>query len=217
MKTQKNFFNGCKWEQNLTGVIKEYLVKEEEEMFKLVSSKSSSAMTVLDIGCGEGRMTGKIQPLCSNITGIDLSTEKLETYNKNFNSSGIRGILCNAKSTPFKDNHFDYALCGFQTLGNMGEEKYDVLNEIKRVVKPSGKMIFSVYSENALEAQLGLYEKCGLGISKIGEDYIYTSEGLFSERFTKEKIISTFKKVGLTAKISVLTPIAYLVEVKNKK
>ena len=99
---------------------------------------------VLDVGCGIGGLSRFIKSKYdSNITGIDLTPEFIETATRLTKLTGmhINFKQASALSIPEKDNSFDLA-----TLLHVGmniPEKLKLFNEVSRVLDFRG--IFAVY------------------------------------------------------------------------
>ena len=195
------------WPQEL----KEYLKAEDNYLLKVLKPNS----IILDVGCGEGRHLKLLAKISKKLFGIDYSKSMLEIARKelsNFNK--IELFLEEANKTHFQNNYFDYSICMFNTLGNISKSKQkDVLVELKRITKKYGKIIISVYSENALETQKEFYKNIGLDIIKTDDDFVYTKQNINSERFTKEKLENLFIFANSKAKIIQLTPISYVCEI----
>lgn len=121
-----------------------------------------------------------------------------------------------ARDMHFKNNTFDYVICMSNTFGNFGKDKLKILKEMKRVAKPRGKIIISIYSEKALPTRIENYKKTEVKIKRIGKDgTVLTVEGLISEQFSKEKLKNISQKAGLNIKITELNSISYICEAKN--
>ena len=206
----KRFWESIDYEEHLSRGIKNYLRAEAKKLRKLVRNDS----VVLDVGCGSGRCIALLKKTARKIVGVDYSTKMIKkAFKKVGKCSNVELFLENAESMPFADNSFDYVLCMFNTLGVLDGSKEKALMEIKRVVKPKGKIFASVYSENALDEQVKEYtEYLGLTIKKIDADAVYTKKGFVSERFGRAKIKRLFGSAGLKAGIIKLTPIAYFIE-----
>ena len=139
---------------------------------------------------------------------VEIAKEKLLGFNN------VEIFFENVKEMHFQNNYFDYSICVFSTLGNTPRPLQKVvLGEIKRVTKNGGKIIISVYSENVLETQKQFYNNIGLDIAKIENEFVYTKQGLISERFTKKKLENLFSLVDLEVKIIQLSSISYICEI----
>ena len=116
-----------------------YNVKKD---FLSLLSEYSRDSEVLDYGCGDGYYTEKVfnfKP--RRITGIDISEiairdAKKNALNKNLN---INYIVENCEKTEFKNNSFDIVY-GTGILHHLQINK--CLDEINRILKSNGKLIF---------------------------------------------------------------------------
>ncbi|MDB4522101.1 class I SAM-dependent methyltransferase [Gammaproteobacteria bacterium] len=99
---------------------------------------------VLDIGCGIGRLTRRLDQLAGEAIGVDVSAgmvQKAGQFNPDITFQQISGV--DLKSFP--DNHFDFvfSFIVFQHLPHtslvMG-----YLEEIERVLKPNGITVFQM-------------------------------------------------------------------------
>ena len=175
-----------------TPKIDEYHELEEEEIYALVKEGS----TVLEAGCGKGRIINLLKDKCARIVGIDfvpeIAKETAERFKGYANVEVIQGDVTDMPYIP--DNRFDYVLCTFNTLGTIPEpHDRKAVEEFKRVVKPNGKIVLSVYSKEALEEQLALYEKANWQVIKYDDKAVYTAEGLVSRRYNEEELLEYFK------------------------
>lgn len=98
--------------------------------------------SVLDLACGTGELAKLI--LAKNpqqqITGIDLSKDMLEVAKKKLKAyPNISLYNTSAASLPIADKSFDIVVCA--NAFHFFEFPQQVLAEIKRVLKPGGKVI----------------------------------------------------------------------------
>ena len=98
---------------------------------------------VLDIGCGNGRnMDGYTN---ATVMGIDECKEFVEICLKR-GKDVCQGDMCNL---PYNDNSFDtlLSIASFHHLATEAR-RVKALQEMRRVIKPGGKVLLSVWSKN---------------------------------------------------------------------
>jgi ubiquinone/menaquinone biosynthesis C-methylase UbiE len=99
---------------------------------------------ILDIGCGNGRnMT--ISSDKYKYTGVDNCSNFVKLA-KNINPNVF---LSDMVELPFHDNYFDaiISIASFHHLSTI-DRRIKCLNEMKRVLKPNGKLLLSIWSIN---------------------------------------------------------------------
>ncbi len=182
--------------------------KRENEILKKIVKKGSD---VLDIGCGFGRHMRILAKFCKEVVGVDYSKTMVEKAKENLAKfSNIEVYLENAQEMHFEDESFDYVICMSNTFGIFLNKELEILREMKRVLKQDGKIIISVYSENALDIRIKDYKKVGLHIEKIKGGKVYFREGHATRQFSKKQMVKLFDSVELKAEVTELTPISYL-------
>jgi len=112
---------------------------------------------ILDIGCGGGKAVQELAMSTPNgkVYGIDYSEDMVQLskkVNETLIKKGLVEIKCGAVSSlPFADNMFDLvtAFEAYYFWPNL----IDDLKEIKRVLKPGGKILIAneVYKDNKFE------------------------------------------------------------------
>ena len=105
---------------------------------------------VVDIGSGNGRHLIPCAKLCKKVIGLDVSKELLEIVKKKVfqnKLSNVDLVHSDAVNIPVKNNSID-AVLYIATLHNISERyrRIKSLKEIKRILKPNGKAIISVWS-----------------------------------------------------------------------
>lgn len=112
-------------------------MRQREKVIPLAYGK------VLEIGIGTGLNLAYYRPQeIQHLTGIDPSEENWNLKKKNGIQPDfdVRFLKVNAEDMPFNNNHFDTAVITY-TLCSIKEPESS-LEEIKRVLKPSGQLIF---------------------------------------------------------------------------
>ncbi len=142
---------------------------------------------ILEVGIGTGKNMEYYNPK-AEVVGIDFSEKMLQIAKEKLVKSGKRNITLrqmDAKNLKFKDNSFDYVVttCVFCSVPNPVKG----LEEIKRVLKPTGKLIMieHVLSKNLL---IALIEHTLNPITK----YLM---GVNINRNTKQNIIHSGMKI----------------------
>lgn len=91
--------------------------------------------TVLDAGCGYGRMSELFDP--KQYTGVDFSPDFIKKARKGY--KGVKFMQANLKELPFFDKQFDVAFCVSikkMVTDNLGYEEWaKMAMELKRVAK----------------------------------------------------------------------------------
>lgn len=119
----------------------------ENEIFRFLDLKSKNEL--IDIGCASGHQVFKAAPLCKRVVGIDVGVEFITTAKKVAEENKIKNvefILTEGNKVPFPDNSFDRLICS-EVLEHVIEVD-DFLDEILRVLKPGGIMVFTVPNWN---------------------------------------------------------------------
>ena len=200
------------WENLLINLPKSYkkLFEKEKKYLQKIITKDAS---VLDVGCGNGRSIFDILPKTKNVTGIDHDNKAVADAKNNFSKySSIKIIKADAAQLPFDNEEFDFVIC-MTTFANFADKKFKALEEMRRVLKDSGKIIISVFSENALEERMRVYKTLGVKIKEVKNGTVIFDESLgdnISEQFTKEQLENIFSKVNLKIEDIKKVDIAYL-------
>ena len=159
----------------------------------------SADLKILDVGCGTGTLLAELAKSgAANLSGVDLAEGILSDARKKFFELNIEVDLRAADvedRIPWEDNVFDIVT----TTGALHHfyRPFDALDEIKRVLKPGGRLIVIDQSFLAPARQIiNLYLKI---FSHDGDYHFYSNEqakNLLSEAGFSVK---TIKKVGVMA------------------
>ena len=155
---------------------------------------------LLDVGCGEGTTIETIQEITAHTVGIDNDPRAIEDASQRLASApNTKIILADALNLPFNNGIFDIVI-HMMTLVNFKEEKVPTLKEMSRVLKNTGRIIASVYSENDLNLRLTMYEQIRVPIEKIDGATIIFDDSVGankSEQFSRRDVEVMARKAHL--------------------
>jgi ubiquinone/menaquinone biosynthesis C-methylase UbiE len=106
---------------------------------------------LLDVPCGFGRHTVALARDGRRVTGVDRSATLLEEARRRAGDLPVELVQADYRDLPFADGRFDAALNLFTSLGYLGdEEDTRVLQEIRRVLRPGGRLVVEILHRDAL-------------------------------------------------------------------
>jgi isopropylmalate/homocitrate/citramalate synthase/ubiquinone/menaquinone biosynthesis C-methylase UbiE len=183
-------------------IVKEFFQPEREFLLRKIPVGAS----VLDVGCGDGRVLEELIEKTCKLFGIDKSDKQLELLKAKFPQFKIAKM--DAEDMAFPDNTFDCTICTFNTLGNFNRPIL-ALQEMNRITRPGGSVIATVYSKAALDSQLELYKLHRLNVKNVDGNQVELEEGLISRRYNEDQIRQLFQDAGFKVDVVALSPIAY--------
>ncbi|MCK4913258.1 MAG: class I SAM-dependent methyltransferase [Planctomycetes bacterium] len=89
---------------------------------------------VLDVGCGDGRLTDYLEKHSDELASIDLDPDKINEFKKRFPHLPI--IKAGGENVPFPDHYFSLVNC--VTVIEHIKNDEQMLKEIFRVLEPNG-------------------------------------------------------------------------------
>jgi methionine biosynthesis protein MetW len=111
----------------------------EENEIKLISDYIKPNNSVLEIGCGDGRLAEIVKKIGADYTGIDISEQAVNICK----AKGISAIVHDVNMPlPFESKTFDVVMI-FEVLEHLFLPEL-CLKEVKRVLHPGGIIIGSV-------------------------------------------------------------------------
>jgi len=145
--------------------------KHSRELYDNVLHKLSqfSFNNILDVGCGTGNLLSLISSKYKvQLYGIDLSPNMLEiARNKLDGNADLR--VGDSENLPFENESFDIVTCTDSFHHYPHPE--NVLEEIKRVIKPKGRILISdPYAPTPFRQLVNIY----MHFSKSGDVKIYS-------------------------------------------
>ena len=115
---------------------------------------------ILDAGCGTGRHLGPLLRARSNPVGVDFSRGMLDIARRNYPEVPL-ALADLQRPLPFENERFDAVLCAL--IGEHLNELPLALQEMHRVLRAGGRLVFSVYHpEMAAAGKEANFERSGV-------------------------------------------------------
>ena len=117
---------------------------QEEKVFDRFFTKSNGS--VLDVGCGAGRVSILLHERGLDVVGIDVSEPLVESARSRFPELDFR--VEDIRTTEFPDERFDYVVFSYFGLDYIlpERERKAALREIYRLLKPGGLVVISSHN-----------------------------------------------------------------------
>lgn len=172
--------------------------------------------SILDIGCGQGICSQKIDLGLAHYTGVDSSELLIKRASEIYEASNKTFLVADALDLPFEDESFDAVFS--VSLIHLVEDIDEVIYEMSRVLKPKGRFFIVTAAPSFYEAWEDSYKEKSLeGKRLIGkrltsdgtevEDTLYLHEG--------EEIHSAIEDADL--EIEDIEPFRNFIAIRGKK
>lgn len=131
---------------------------------------TDGSASVLDVGCGVGRVASLLQSRGFDVTGIDVSEPLVEKARSLFPDIDFR--VGDVRDTSFESGSFDYAVFSYYGLDYLlpKAERVAALRELYRVLKPGGILAFSSHNSWSTFVPLSVGE-LRRSIGDVGDFY----------------------------------------------
>jgi len=185
--------------------VRQYLDAETEH----VVGKIKPGDTVIDLGCGYGRIIPRLAETAGMVVGIDSSRESLLLGRRMLAEIPNHHLLCmDAASLGFDESVFDVVICIQNGISAFHVDQSRLIVESMRVTKRGGIVLFSSYSEKFWDHRLSWFEqqaKEGLlgeiDCEKTGDGVIVCNDGFTATTVDADKFRSL--TAGLHAEIEI--------------
>lgn len=168
-----------------------------------------SKSTVLDLGCGNGRLCGQLLEKEVDYLGVDSSFNLIELARKNYSEFNfIQGDFLKLDPIIFANKKFQriFLLAALQHVPTQGL-RLEVLKNIKRLLDDRGEVLVSNWNIWQSKHRYKIFKNYLLkiiGLSKVGfNDIIFPWQGKRGQQslryyhaFTEKELVSLAKQAG---------------------
>ena len=131
------------YDDELWGLVSEDAPPPPDHLVEFVHGLS--ARRALDLGCGDGRLTGELR--AGQVVGADVSEVALERARGRLPAAELRA-LSPGEPLPHPDSDFDLVLCA-ETLEHV-QDVQRLLSEVRRVLEPGGRFAVTTPAHSRL-------------------------------------------------------------------
>lgn len=115
--------------------------------------------SVLELGCGYGRVSLRLAAAAAQVTGIDVSASSLELARELATSQpNCRYLQMDACNLEFEDESFDVVACVQNGVCAFNVAQDRLIQEAWRVLRPAGTLLLSTYCDAFWPARLAWFE-----------------------------------------------------------
>ncbi|MFH1780862.1 MAG: methyltransferase domain-containing protein [Candidatus Nealsonbacteria bacterium] len=160
---------------------------------------------VLDLGCGNGRLLQIFKGININYTGVDNSDKLTAIAKKTYPDATF--LVADALHLPFPQDHFDkvYSIAVLHHIPSQ-ELRLRFLKEAKRVLKPGGLLILTVWDLKRLDlifkfTLLKIFGKSKLDFGDVLVPW-QKKHQRYVHCFTKREMVNLAQQAGFSVKES---------------
>jgi 2-polyprenyl-6-hydroxyphenyl methylase/3-demethylubiquinone-9 3-methyltransferase len=200
--------------------VRQYLNAEINHVMRYIGPDN----TVLELGCGYGRV---MKPFCRKariVVGIDTSYSSLVLARKELSKiNNYQLYRMDAVSTGFRHDAFDLVVCVQNGISAFNVNRLDLVKEAVRITKGNGRVLFSSYSEKFWEDRLEWFQLQAdegllgeIDYSRTGDGVIVCKDGFKATTVRPEDFLALAASLNLAATIKEVDQSSIFCEVSIK-
>ncbi len=114
-----------------------FIAPNQDKLFRLIKGFVKPESTVIDIGCGTGRLPLFLADKCKSVTGLDLSSKNITVAENKLKSTQIQNVeFRHSDITTFEnpgEKKYDYAIITYVLHEMPPEDRIKTLLQMKRL------------------------------------------------------------------------------------
>jgi ubiquinone/menaquinone biosynthesis C-methylase UbiE len=179
--------------EGLAKIIDPLRTKKSIIFLKKFLNKNES---ILDLGCGYGRIIMPLAKCGYNIEGIDISKELAQSARHKINKENLKAKIKigDIRTLPYAHGTFDKIICIWSTFNHLltKKDQHACINEIYRVLKPGGIALIEMVNGN-IKAIVDDLSKNGFGNGRRINSKVYAGTTIVSYIHNKDTIKAVCK------------------------
>lgn len=132
----------------------------EQAVIGLLARLAGPGATVVDVGCGTGRLVPHLAALGLRPSGVDLSEEMVRTARRDHPGVDVR--VGDVRDLPAEDASYDAAVCWYSLMYLPPIDRPTAYAELARVLRPGAPVALAFKAGDGTRRRGG--EQLGLGI-----------------------------------------------------
>lgn len=121
-------------------------------------SRLQPSDTVLELGCGTGRIARRLAAAARRVVGIDTAAASLARARETVGEKNVEFLEMDALDLRFPDKSFDAVLCLQNGICAFAVDAVSLVKEALRVTRPGGRVLLSSYADAFWEHRLAWFE-----------------------------------------------------------
>jgi 2-polyprenyl-6-hydroxyphenyl methylase/3-demethylubiquinone-9 3-methyltransferase len=186
--------------------VRQYLEAE----IRHVLARLRETDSVLELGCGYGRVAFRLADRAARVTGIDTAEESVTLARRLAPPSGqCEFLVMDAYRTAFDEGSFDAVVCVQNGISAFGGEPGALLREALRVARRGGKLLLSTYADAFWDDRLAWFEaQAAEGLvgpidrAASRDGFIVCTDGFRSGRITPLGLRALCERAGVDGDVT---------------
>ncbi|MGV8039235.1 MAG: class I SAM-dependent methyltransferase [Thermoanaerobaculaceae bacterium] len=186
--------------------VRQYLEAEIEHL----QDRLRPTDTVLELGCGYGRIAFRLAERARRVVGIDVALASVALAAERAGpASACRFLPMDAVALGFRDGSFDAVVCAQNGICAFRVDQRALLAEALRVTRPGGRVLVSTYADSFWPHRLAWFEaQAAEGLvgpidrERTRDGVIACTDGFRSSRLSANELRALAADLAVTAEIT---------------